>query len=641
MKPLKFLLLWLLILSFSGFPGIINLRTNSSQAASPDAVRILVLNTKGEAVDRLVDGNTIRLKVENLEPANNSRKISFLLDSSIEAASCEMSASQTSCESSSFSSLGWYWDASGIARPKREVSIDIDGVGRQGVASEVSISPRPVVLAHGFISDYTAFNNYLGPQGYLAKVGLHGYAVGDGQAPGVMNTGSIDAPQKRTNTILENANILGQYIQGVETQTGAEMVDLIVHSMGGLISRAYIDQVMQGRDVAQLIMLGSPMGGTDCSNLPAALGFYLPATIEIRPSYVEDIFNVQVTHRKGVPFYDLAGTPILEGIKSPCTAVPNDLVVSLQSVNSIPLQSEQLPVIHTELNTSEQVFNDFILPRLKTPAGSFQDQPDPALSGQAVQPVQFARMFTGTLKPGESADLTIPIDAGVSVASFALYDTSRSLEVKVTGASGKEIALSAEQNGLTKIDDPHLLFYLGYGFNNPKPGKWVIHLQATDTTPPVGAEYSMTANFTGGAILDAKAVPLIPEVRKAVRLSSNLALDGQAIQILSASASILQPDGQKVTIDLASSQNGFEATWLPKEAGLHGIDIFVTGADGTGQQIERTAFLSVDVLQSNPPNTLPWVISGICFFGLGVFIFLVMAVINRRKHLPNARRTGL
>ena len=53
------------------------------------------------------------------------------------------------------------------------------------------VSPgRPVVMVHGFNATWQAWEPYLGPEGYLASVGLQGFAVGDGQAPGVMETGT-------------------------------------------------------------------------------------------------------------------------------------------------------------------------------------------------------------------------------------------------------------------------------------------------------------------------------------------------------------------------------------------------------------------------------------------------------------------
>lgn len=629
MRSSKFSELLLLTTIFSLILGSIELDSGKAQTEVP---KITIMESSGQAVTSLVDGNSIRFKAENLEPADQTRKVTFMLDGQLLVGTCDVETGKTSCESEPANSLGWFWDAGGAAKSERQITLQVDDQVQPGAATEISVLPRPVVLVHGFISDYTAFNSYLGPHGFLARASLQGFAVGDGQAPGVMATGSIDAPQNKTNTIAQNAEILGQYVQGVKSLTGAEMVDLVVHSMGGMISRAYIDDHMQGRDIAQLIMLGSPMGGSDCSNLPAALGFYLPASVEIRPSYMRGIFNVQVTRRKGVQFYNLAGTPIVEGIKSPCTAPPNDLVVSLDSANAIPLQSAQMPVLHTELNLNEQVFYDFVLPKLQKQAAEFIDEPDSALSGQAVQPVQFSRLFTGQLKPGESTELTIPIDAGISVASFALYDSSRSLNVRVRGASGNEIELSAEQNGLTKIEDPAVLFYLGYGFNNPKPGAWVVRLEASGDTPTSGASYALAANFTGGAILEAEALPLIPEPGTFVTISSRLILAGNPLTITSAKASVREPDGRVIDIDLALNNGVFSAQWQPVDDGLHGIDLVVSGEDNNGQPIERSAFLAVQVLPAKPPTTLALLGLGLVLISVILLVvWLLLRFIRRRS----------
>ena len=142
--------------------------------------------------------------------------------------------------------------------------------------TKLRISARPVVLVHGLASNATTWTEYIKPDGYLAAKGLRGFAIGDGQAEGQMFTGDPSEPLKQTSTIAQNADGLAQYIAGVKRVTGAQMVDLVAHSMGGLISRYYIDRLMKDRDVAQLIMLGSPHGGTNCASLPASLGFYLP-----------------------------------------------------------------------------------------------------------------------------------------------------------------------------------------------------------------------------------------------------------------------------------------------------------------------------------------------------------------------------
>jgi pimeloyl-ACP methyl ester carboxylesterase len=322
----------LLVLLTSGFHPV-------AQAAPP---AVTVLNRENQPVSQIMDGDDLRLQITLSAPASQTEKINFTLaDVSTLIASCTLAGGDSSCTTESFYALGWYWDENGRAQSSRMVQAARENGERLGASTRIQVSPRPVVLVHGFLSDPETWKPYLGADGFLAELGIQGFAVGDGQVPGKLNTGNILAPTERSNTIAQNAEILARYIKGVRQKTGAQMVDLVVHSMGGMISRYYIDRLMKGRDVAQLIMLGSPMGGSDCAVLPAALGFYLPASIEIRESYMRGVFNQQITHRRGIEFFDLGGTAINDAFKSPCTGVPNDTVVSFGSINAIPLQSDQ------------------------------------------------------------------------------------------------------------------------------------------------------------------------------------------------------------------------------------------------------------------------------------------------------------
>ena len=64
-----------------------------------------------------------------------------------------------------------------------------------------------------------------------------------------------------TNTLSWNADYLRQTIEQVKADTGASTVNLIGHSMGGLVARAYVQSANYGNDVAHLITLGSPHKG--------------------------------------------------------------------------------------------------------------------------------------------------------------------------------------------------------------------------------------------------------------------------------------------------------------------------------------------------------------------------------------------
>lgn len=597
----------------------------------PSAAEIQVLDAKGAVVNGLVDGATVRLRLDLHQASASDQLVQFdLAGSPSSIASCPLKQGAESCETESFTTLGWYWSDTGNASPTRTIAANVGTSAPIGSLS-IQVRPRPVVMVHGFSSTWEAWTQYLGPSGYLTAQGLAGFAVGDGQAPGAMRTGDLTNPAGRTNTIAENAAVLSEYIQGVKKATGAEQVDLIAHSMGGLIARYYIDRVMGTRDVAQLLMLGSPMAGTDCADLPAALGLYLPATLEIRPSYVTDVFNLEITHRHGVPFRALAGVPILDGFKAPCTDVPSDLAVSLDSVTAIPLQVSRMPVLHTNLNLSEEVFHQFVLPLLKTPAGSFPEDPDPQTSAGAPA-LQFSRVFTGHVDAGEPQELVIPIDSGMVVASFALYDTSRSLDVSVIGASGNPIELSPEANGLVVLQDPATLFYLGYGFPNPRPGEWRVTLSPTEATKAIGADFALAAHFSGGAQAEANVSALLPRVGEAVTLTTSLGPPALGISLTRANASIRQPGGALESLELGVSGSQASAVWAPDAPGLYGIDVELEGTAADGMAVERTAFLAVEAqpVQSLMDRFPVWPFIGLAAIFLGLIVIWAVRARNRR-----------
>jgi pimeloyl-ACP methyl ester carboxylesterase len=600
------------------------------QPAAVSAAALQVVGDDGAPLSRLTDGDPVRLRLMLPEPSSQAFPVVFSLEGSDQpVAECTILQGAADCESPAFATTGWYWQAGGIAAPSRSVlakASDSDGVI---AAATIEIAPRPVVMVHGFSSSWEAWVNYLGPSGYLAADGLAGFAVGDGQVPGSMNTGNLADPARRTNTIAENAALLGEYVDGVRRATGARTVDLMAHSMGGLISRYYIDRVMKDGEVTQLIMLGSPMAGTDCANLPAALGLYLPATLELRPSYVRQVFDPQIRQRHGVPFRALAGVPIVEGFKSPCTSVPTDLAVSLESVTAIPVESREMAVLHMDLNLSSQVYQEFVRPLLQTPFGGFTPEPDPPAAAEAGGPLQFSRVYTGHVETGASQVVTIPLDSGLTVASFALYDTTRSLSVAVTGASGKTIDLSAAGNGLVVVDDPTMLLYLGYGFENPKPGLWQVELRSSERTPSQGADFALTARFAGGAEMVASLSSLLPEIGDSIGLSASLRLQGADVSLSGARASVRAPDGQLQVLDLAIRGGQAQGDLQVTMPGLYGIDLIVAGTAPDGTPVERTSFLSLEAQPKGGPPiaTVVWIGASIGAVALGG---ILAAVVRRR-----------
>jgi pimeloyl-ACP methyl ester carboxylesterase len=565
---------------------LVRVQPVSGQAAAG----ISVLGRDGQARTEITDGDGIQLRAILPAKATVTTSVEFFIsgfDSAV--AACTVNAGADACLSEVFPALGWYW------LPEHRLIAEVRG---QPLPGEVvlEIAPRPVVMVHGFISSWETWKSYLGADGYLAGIGLQGFAVGDGQVPGVLNTGSPSNPEGKTNSIAQNAAILKGYIAAVQQQTGAEQVDLLVHSMGGMITRYYLDRVMETDNVAQVIFLGTPHSGSSCVFPVAALGYLLPASIEIQPAYMDGVFNQQVVRRQGVPFHMVAGTRLLEPVASPCTNVPSDTVVGFDSATSIPLNSiQRIPLIHGDLTVNRTVFETAVRVLLQAGPEAFAPYPDPAAPAIQSAPEQFSRTFTGHIGPGESHEITIQIDPNVTLANFSMFDNTRSLQIEVRGASGNVIALDAQKNGILEVDDPETMIYLGYGFADPKPGAWVVKVMSTDQTPAAGADFALMARYIGGATLSAQASPTIPAPGEAVNIFARLTADGQSAEVDLARALLRKPDGSTEQVSLTPGKDGLSVAYTPDQAGLYAVELTVTGKTAQGNLIDRAAFLSFEV----------------------------------------------
>jgi hypothetical protein len=197
------------------------------------------------------------------------------------------------------------------------------------------------------------------------------------------------------------------------------------------------------------------------------------------------------------------------------------------------------------------------------------------------------------------------------------------------------IDLDPVKNGLTVVDDPQALFYLGYGFNNPKPGAWRITLQTTEKTPPTGADFALSASFQGGARLQAQTSKLIPKLEEPVEFSARLEKGGQPVEIDRAQASLRAPDGSLETIDLTPQGAMHQATWRPGQPGLYSVEIDVTGRAPDGSSIERAASFTIEAQAVPRSPVLTWVIILAVLLAVVAINLWVFAILIKRR-----RKTG-
>lgn len=134
---------------------------------------------------------------------------------------------------------------SGIAQERRSPLPQLPAPGEDGTAQLPTEAKPPVVLLHGFIDNRSVF--------VLLRRSLaqHGR-----QQIESLNYSPL------TCDIRVAAELLGRHIEGICERTGSRQVDVVGHSLGGLIARYYVQRLGGDARVRTLVTLGTPHSGT-------------------------------------------------------------------------------------------------------------------------------------------------------------------------------------------------------------------------------------------------------------------------------------------------------------------------------------------------------------------------------------------
>ncbi|MFI7237324.1 lipase family alpha/beta hydrolase [Streptomyces cyaneofuscatus] len=108
-----------------------------------------------------------------------------------------------------------------------------------------SAAERPVVLLHGFIDNRSVFVLL---RRALARHGRRHLAS--------LNYSPL------TRDLRTAAELLGRHVEEICARTGQREVDIVGHSLGGLIARYYVQRLGGDHRVRTLVTLGTPHGGT-------------------------------------------------------------------------------------------------------------------------------------------------------------------------------------------------------------------------------------------------------------------------------------------------------------------------------------------------------------------------------------------
>ena len=420
------------------------------------------------------------------------------------------------------------WDSSGYAwyddgRPRlvQRIKVELEESGKKTdeLTKNLKVAPKPVVLVHGLWSNWRAWEPWQNILTTAHSYDWKAFPVGEKADKGVMNTGGEFLSTGPTDGIFENSQQVGKYIRYAQEERNAWHVDVVAHSMGGLITRHYIHNFMppieDGRpQIAHLVMLGTPNMGSPCADVMNStfevLGKNVEAVRQLKPSVVAE-FNRVTTNRKGVRFSVLAGNPLPVMCK---TVTWNDGVVPVESAVWQIRDNALSKNVHTDL-TGTADFSNFVKPRLAVgPKGDHNpERPDapqlPQFPGQVNRhdasapafvnaayvtrsgfPVALADdelrpSFAGELRlaPKQTVEVEIPVAAGANfgVTFMAGALVSATLADERGTARGQNLAGSPESRGL---------FRTIFVDRNVTAGTWKLRLENTgtlDTTAVIAA----------------------------------------------------------------------------------------------------------------------------------------------------------
>ncbi|MFH0899393.1 MAG: alpha/beta fold hydrolase [Pseudomonadota bacterium] len=209
-------------------------------------------------------------------------------------------------------------------------------IERQAFQRMVSAGQPPVLLIHGFLST----------RGSMFRLEQHLRAEG-------IPVLSFKLGLLNTCDIRRSSYLVYQKIESILAQTGIDRIDIVGHSMGGLIGLYYIKRLGGDKKVRKLILLGTPLAGTWTALLGvAALGVHSSGSWQLLP---------------GSSFLkELAAGPLPSTVECHTIAAERDWLCPSRSTKLEGATAVTVPFGHSSLVVSPDVF-ERIRSILKTP----------------------------------------------------------------------------------------------------------------------------------------------------------------------------------------------------------------------------------------------------------------------------------
>jgi len=221
---------------------------------------------------------------------------------------------------------------------------------RESPLDNVDDTSPPVLLIHGFLG--TRGSMYL----------LERRLVEDGIAVFSFNLGTLNV-----RDIRRSAFLIHRKIERILAQTPVSKIDIIGHSMGGLIGLYYIKKLGGHSRVRKLLMIGSPVHGTWSALAGVAtLGLWSTSSWQLLP--------------RSRFLDELADGPLPPEVEVYTVAAARDVVCPLPSTRLRGAHAITVPMGHSGLVVSPRVYQRLravLRPEARSTSEPNQQRPKP------------------------------------------------------------------------------------------------------------------------------------------------------------------------------------------------------------------------------------------------------------------------
>jgi len=509
---------------------------------------------------------------------------------------------------------------------------------------------RTIVFVHGWNSNaktsFASLDRIMREDGYFVFC-----------APLVTSFLNLSEGTSYTPHIETNARKLDQLLVEYLKYTENEKAILIAHSMGGLVSRFYIETPeLFKKNVDSLFTFGSPHEGIRQTFQALQLDLKLLGQDVIVNFLSSESKNFNDTHKKpsGVTYYYVGGNQMLEGIfplaleaissiarvaatHNPATIYSryNDGVVPLHSSLGDHLSEGY------RLNPKDGIENNhlnyFIDGRLSNayskclePVLSRSD-PNPSGCGEHISwPLylkenvtniyqfsqsKFSQIGSRTLLSGDNVTRKILVDGGNPV--FAAQWDEGLMSLALMDPSGKVIDYSGGSNGkFGNVTFEKTTGWMAYKIDNATSGEWQMIVKSQQS-PSSGTRISIFALFDSSLSLSAGLDRAWYKLGETATLTAKL--DGLVIKNATATARIWSGGNVVDVVPMTFDGKQFAATYaIPLHIHLGFVDFQITGVTQDNKPFERGGMLDfyvpgstnylpalTNMLDNGPPVEIP------------------------------------